>query len=234
MPWELFLRALDCTRRVERKAWELCPPFVAISGGECTEHPEVVRFIEEVVGQGMWPILITNGMWLSNQELRTAILRPEWRHLNVQVTHDPRFYPSAPPPKVEDERITYVPTLTQLVPLGRAAGRFSLFTKGVPARGSPPSFNFRSITRHTGSIEETVAILRSRAAAGKSGHCTPSISANGDVVAGETNLCWRIGNVDNSNEELTQGALAMGSCNRCGLEGNLSPDHRRAIGLNPT
>lgn len=231
MTWETFLKALDMTRRVEGLVWSQgYPPFILLSGGECSEHPEIVRMVEEVVRQEMHPLLITNGMWLGNPELRDALLRPEWTTLRVQVTNDPRFYPTAPP-TFEDERIVFVPTLTALVPLGRAARKKNIDAKGVPEKNAPTSFNLRSLARSYRSIEQAVAVIRLKTLMGSSGFCIPSVCDNGDVVAGETRLCWKIGTVDSTNDELTRGLLDMGVCNRCGLEDNLTQPQKRAIGI---
>jgi hypothetical protein len=232
MEWSIFLRALELTKRVERLAWETgCMPIILLSGGECTEHPDIVKMIEEVIRQGLLPVLISNGMWLDNPKLKAAILRPEWPQLWVQVTYDSRFYPDPPPPRHDDPRLFYVPALSRLVTLGRAARKKNFDAKGLQPLAAPGSFNLRSATRNLGSFEKAVALQRQRAAQGKSGHCSPSISNNGDIVAGETNFCWKIGNVDSTNDELTKNVLAMGSCNRCGLEEGLSQLHRRALGL---
>src|SRR5262249_2414876 len=89
MSFATFLQALEFTKRIERLAWgQGCPPMVLLSGGECTEHPDIVKFVEEVVRQKLRPVLITNGMWLANPELKASLLRPEWPHLRVQVTYD--------------------------------------------------------------------------------------------------------------------------------------------------
>jgi uncharacterized protein YkwD len=32
-------------------------------------------------------------MWLGTPEMRDALLRPEWKHMHVQVTNDDRFCP---------------------------------------------------------------------------------------------------------------------------------------------
>ena len=232
MSWDVFLRALELTKRVERLAWSRgCPPIVLLSGGECTEHPDIVKLIAEVYRQGLFVVLITNGMWLNNPELRASILRPEWPNLQVQVTYDARFYPSPAPPDHDDPRLGYVPALSRLVTLGRAARKKNFDAQGLPPLAAPGSFNLRSATRNLGSFEEGVAVLRQRAAQGKSGHCSPSISNNGDFVVGETNFCWKIGTVDSTNDELTKNVLAMGECDRCGLEKGLSQPHRRALGL---
>ncbi len=221
MTEETFLKSLDFTRRVESLAWSRgCRPMILLSGGECTEHPDIVKFIETVFNQKLFPLLITNGMWLNNKDLRESILRPEWNSLFIQVTNDPRFYPTAPP-RVDDPRITYVDALSVFIPLGRGVKKK---TAGVPFRKGPSSFNLRSLAQHLRSFEGAVAALRARAAMGASGHCTPSVSDNGDVMAGETRACWKLGTVDSSNAELTRAILEMGSCNYCGLESN-----RRAI-----
>jgi hypothetical protein len=229
MTEETFLKALGLTRRIELMAWNSgIPPLILLSGGECTEHPDIVRFIEIVVGQGLTPLLITNGMWLENKELREAILRSEWPQLFVQVTNDPRYYPTAPP-RWEDPRITYIESLTAMLPLGRITRK-----KGeplIPTKKAPSSFNLRSLTRSFRSFEHAVCHLRVRAMTGSSGHCTPTISDNGDVLVGESRLCFKVGTVDSTNDELTAATLARGECNRCGLEAGLPQEHKRAIGL---
>jgi hypothetical protein len=229
MTRETFLAALDFTRRVEDFAWQQgILPLVLLSGGECTEHPDFVWMLETVVAQKLVPVLITNGMWLADDKLKAAILRPEWPHMIVQVTNDPRFYPKAPP-ACDDPRISFVPSLTVFVTLGRAARKKNPERHGVPERHGPTSFNLRSITRQFGSIEQAVAVLRARAMMGKNGHCTPSISENGDVMAGETRNCFKIGTVQSTSAELTKALVEM-RCNRCGLEDDLSQAEKRAIG----
>ena len=228
MSEEIFHKALAMTRRVESEAMAAgCPASILLSGGECTEHPDIVKFVETVVREGFWPVLITNGMWLAAPELRDALLRPEWVHLIVQVTNDDRFYPQRLPAVVDDPRITYTKRLPGgLLPLGRAV-------RGAAAdaerKKAPSSFNLRSLTRSYGSITKAVALMRMRAMLGMSGWCTPSVSDRGDVMAGESRNCFRIGTVDSSNEELTRGLVEM-QCNRCGLVGNLTPQQKRAIG----
>jgi hypothetical protein len=72
-------------------------------------------------------------------------------------------------------------------------------------------------------------MLRARAATGLSGHCSPSISSDGSIVAGETSNCFSVGDVHSSAEEITRALLAM-QCNRCGLVDNLSQQEKLAIG----
>lgn len=234
MPVDLFRQVLDFTRRIEAGAWHMgVPPFVLLSGGECTEHPQIVTLVEEVLRHKMFPMLITNGMWLADPGLRAALLRPEWSRLYVQVTSDPRFYPKAAPP-FDDPRIAYVPSLSRLLPLGRAARKKNLLSLGVPAMKAPSSFNFRSLTRAFGSIEKAVTFLRLRSTVHPQGggQCTPNITEEGSVLAGESRFCFRIGSIDSSFEELTAATIAM-RCNACGLVDQLTEAQKDAIGEGP-
>src|SRR4051812_45808485 len=77
MTEDTFLAALEFTKRVESKAWAMgVPRRILLSGGEATEPPDFVRFLETVIKYGYEPLLITNGMWLNDPELKAAILRP--------------------------------------------------------------------------------------------------------------------------------------------------------------
>lgn len=230
MSLDLFKRALDFTARAECELINHgVEPVILLSGGECTDNPHVVEMLEEVSARGWLVLLLTHGLWLNNEELRKEILREE-RKIIVQVTNDSRYYPRKPP-KVTHPKVHYVDKLLVLSTIGRAKGpKFD--PKGLEERHAPASFNFRSITRSMGSVPRAIAVLRARALMGGSGMCTPSVSHDGTVVAGESRFCFPIGTVDSSNEELTKNVLAMGSCNRCGQEKNLvNPRYRAAIGI---
>lgn len=234
MTRETFLGALALTERLEGDAWRSgIPRRILISGGEATEHPDVEWFLTTVIDRGFDVILITNGMWLENPELRAKILRPEWSRLMVQVTNDPRFYPKQPDPKVipaDDPRVVFVPTLSVLVPLGRMKpARARSGKDGVPVRKAPSSFNLRSLTRSFGDVRAALTMMRARAALGKDGNCSPAISADGTIVAGETSNCFAIGNVNSTAEEITRALVNM-QCNKCGLVDDLPQEHKIAIG----
>lgn len=232
-----FADALGWTFEMEGDAWkDGAPRFVLLSGGECSEHPQFVQFVEAVQTLGATPIIITNGMWLSNDELRSRILAPN-ANVFVQVTHDPRFYPSDAPKRIEDSRIGYVEEISSLIPLGRLNDRKKRreIDRGMNMRKYPTSFNIRSITRKLSSFQKAIDYIRRSSAlkmmSGSIGSmCVPSISWDGSVHAGETIECYRLGSVKDSDETLTKALLEM-QCNKCGLEGNLNNDQKQAIGL---
>jgi hypothetical protein len=229
MSWDTFVASVEFTERVENYAWATgVTPFILLSGGEPSENPLIDKFIELVISKNIIPILITNGMWLEDKELRERILRPEWPKLTIQVTNDSRFYPTGPKIRVDDPRVGYVSKISSIIPLGRIKKRMPEEPK---ARRSPTSFNLRSLTQSFKSFDMAVFVIRRNAAMGKSGNCIPSICSSGDVVAGESRLCYKIGTVWSTTQQITQTLLEMGSCNRCGLETGLSTEERSAIGL---
>lgn len=221
-----FNAALKFTLDLEALARTAGYNLVLISGGECTEHPDIIEFIQQVYEHGLRPMLLTNGLWLADPELKEAIL--SFRDLMIQVTHDPRFYPRTPP-RIADPRITYVDSLTHMIPLGRFAGKSH---SDLPTKKAPASFNFRSLVHHYGDVRPAILRMRMNTlTGGMSGHCTPSISYDGSFTTGETRLCHKAGDVFSSADTITRNVLRMGTCNRCGLEDNLDPAHRAAIGI---
>jgi hypothetical protein len=232
MTRETFLGALALTERLEGDAWRAgVPRRILVSGGEATEHPDVEWFLETLVSGGYDVILITNGMWLDDPVLRAKILKPEWSRLMVQVTNDPRFYPRQPASvPADDPRVVYVPTLSVLIPLGRMKpARARSGKDGVPVRKGPSSFNLRSLTRSLGDVRAALTMLRARAALGMAGNCSPSISQDGTIVAGETSNCFPVGDVHSTAEQVTRALVSM-QCNRCGLVDDLPQEHKIAIG----
>jgi len=230
MTLDTVAAALDCMRRVEELALRRYGyRFALLSGGECTEHPQFLDILALVEKAGFVPFILSNGLFLNDPYLAGHILRPG-REILVQVTNDPRFYPRVPPHVTVDRRIVNVPELGALLPVGRAVKLKD--PKGLRELTAPGSFNLRSVVRSLGSIQEGVATLRGRAMSGKSnGHCTPSITHEGNFMVGESRLCAKVGTVHSSCAELTEGVLRMGSCNACGLETKLPPEYRAAIGV---
>lgn len=220
MTLEMFDQALDLCSWLE-PVQTLGYNLVLLSGGEPSEHPHLVTMLKGAKRRGFQPILVTNGMWLADEERRDAIL--EAAKL-VQVTNDPRFYPEAPP-RVEHPAVSYENSLSTTLPLGRFAGKQH---DEVPERQSPCCFNLRSVTRSYGDVRTALALLRARSAFALTGTCTPSICVDGTLVPGETRFCRPIGDVNSTAEDITRELCNM-TCDRCGLVEKLGLEHRRAV-----
>ena len=220
MSLETFAKALEFSEGLEA----LAPVrMTMLSGGEPTDHPDILELIKMAEAPGHFISLLTNGLWLEDEGLRDEILSHK---LAIQVTNDSRFYPEKHP-LFEHPAITYVDSLSVMFPMGRFAGKES---GEVPTRKAPTCFNLRSLTRNLLSVRHAVAQLRMRALkAPIGGWCIPSINVDGTVVVGESNGCHSIGTVNSTHEELTQAIIDM-KCDRCGLVENLPQELKRAIG----
>lgn len=224
MTRETFEEALAFAERVEGPCRGFGYNLLMLSGGEPTEHPDILDLITLSRERGFLPTLLTNGMRFTDETFLDDILKAG---ALVQVTNDPRFYPEAPP-VVERPGVAYVDSLTVMVPLGRFAGKEH---GEVPTRKGPACFNLRSIMR-SGRVDDAdgaIRFLRIRAATGAFGSCIPSVCTDGTVVAGESRFCHSIGTVRSTPEELAQ-ALRTMTCSQCRLADGLPLEHRRAIG----
>lgn len=209
MSVDTFSKTLDFIKRYKLM-------MIMLSGGEPTDHSDFFQLAEMIKGNVILPLIISNGMFLNDIDKRNRILS---LGISVQITNDARFYPKRIE-RFEHPLLTYETHIRMVTPLGRAK------TNNIVAdRASPLCFNLRSLIRSFSNFEEAVIYLRSYEKM-----CTPSINVDGSIVAGESSLCHRIGTVESSDAELVENILAM-RCNKCGLEDNLSPLHRGAIGL---
>jgi hypothetical protein len=192
-------------------------PFIIVSGGEPLEHPKFFELMKMVSDFKFKMVsILSNGMFLDDNELRERVFS---LGAYIQITNDERYYPKRIT-KYEHPLVTYADKLRIITPLGRAVDN-----NIKPSRLAPMCFNLRSATRTYSDLLQGILILRSR---GKM--CTPSISTNGMVVAGESPLCHKIGTVETPFAELTKNLLTM-KCNKCGLEDALNPAFRNAIGV---
>jgi hypothetical protein len=200
MSMQTFLKAKDFIEGIYRSI-----KIVMISGGEPTNHPMLLDFIEMLKG---WHVIVmSNGLFLSeNKDYAERLLATD---VTLQIYNDPRYYPLKVEP-FEHPKIIFGDKINLMSPFGRAV------KNGLKsARQSPSCFNLRSSARTLKDFSESVLSLRM---SGKM--CTPSIDVQGNVLAGESRFCHKIGTVESTDEELLENLLSM-KCNKCGLEDNL-------------
>jgi hypothetical protein len=190
-------------------------PLIMISGGEPMEHPGVFLMLKMALDAGFKTTLLSNGMFLADQEVMKMILD---LGILVQITNDPRFYPQKVP-YIEHKNIVYENSIRLVSPFGRA-----LQNKIPVTRQSPLCFNLRSLVRYCHDFFQGLLMLRERMKM-----CTPSINIDGSISAGESNSCYRIGTIYDTNLMLTNKLCSM-TCSKCGLVNNLESNYKRAIG----
>jgi len=190
-------------------------PFLIISGGEPTEHPEFKQFIELTKKYNIHTSVLSNGTFIKTH--------PEYLDLiQFQIINDKSYYPIEIKP-IQHENIVVFSTQISapISPFGRAVKN-----NIKSSRMSPLCFNLRSITASTKNFQETIIFLRL-----KQKMCIPSIDIHGNLLAGESIFCSKIGTIDDSNETITANILKF-KCNKCGLVNNLNDLQKLIIGEN--
>jgi len=209
MSMETFLKVKAFTERTYRSL-----KMMMISGGEPTENPLLLDFIELL--EGWHVVVLSNGLFFSAGETE-YVHRLLSMDITLQIYNDPRYYPMKVGP-FKHPKIIFGDKINMMSPLGRAV------VNKIPSdRQSPLCFNLRSCGRTLKDFSEAVLALR---VSGKM--CTPSVDVHGNVLAGESRFCHKIGTVESSEEELLENLLSM-RCNKCGLENNLQPMLKKVI-----
>jgi len=190
-------------------------PLLLISGGEPFENPLIFQMVDIAKGSGLECIILSNGMFTENDEMLEKVLA---MNIPIQITNDKRYYPKKVK-YVKHNLLTYNDIIPNITPLGRAIESNIAYSSH-----SPLCFNIRSLTHATKDYISAISLLRYRCQK----YCTPSINIDGTISVGETSNCAIIGDIDSTSKELTKNIINM-KCNKCGMEKNLGPEHRRAI-----
>ena len=185
--------------------------IIMLSGGEPTEHPDILKIIELVKDWNV--ILLSNGLFYSGP-LKDPILDSG---IAIQIYNDPDYYPTRVEP-IKHPNVLFAARINLLSPFGRAKKN-----NLKCGRTSPLCFNLRSCVRAKRDFREGLMALRLMEKM-----CSPSIDVHGDVRAGESRFCHKIGTVESSFAELSNNLLFM-KCNKCGLEDDLAPMYLKAI-----
>ena len=212
MPMAVFKKALSFARDAGSLG-------LILSGGEPFEHPQLEEMVALAQKTAAVTIIATNGLFtLDSEKLELAKRMSAF----IQVTNDPRYYPK----RIDESKLKDMPNVsvesTIRIMYGCKRSRAAGYE---PTRLSPFCFNVRSASRKLG-FSAAISILER---AGK--FCSPSINADGTIVAGEADTCYGLGNVrEDSVSDVDRRIRGMNECNRCGLMNNLGDEHIDAIG----
>ena len=207
MPMNIYKQTLEF---IEQNTF----PYILISGGEPTLHPELITMIKMAKEKKFYIMLLSNGTFLEDPEYKKILLETD---IPIQITNDARFYPRKVP-LIEHPNLLFEHKIRTISPFHRA-----VTNKLEITRQSPLCFNLRSICRKVRDFKKTISMLRSKMYA-----CTPSINIDGSIAAGESNECTVFGTVFDNDTTLT-GNLCSLRCGRCGLYKNLDRAHLDAI-----
>ena len=191
-----------------------------ITGGEPTEHPQFLKFIDTYYS--IYPLnnictITTNGHWILNHQEETLDLLNKYPFLFFQVTYDSRYYPKKLDTTkriLRHPRIcgqTGVCTVEHIYPQGRA------LINRIPASSAynnPKCGNLKLIAAQSSNYElkEILEYLRMA-----NNHCIPAIAYDGKIEFGESDLCPKLCSIYDDEKKIVKEML-FNDCNRCPLE----------------
>ena len=223
----------ETLQQVVKKLNELPCKVLLITGGEPTEHPDLLPFAE-YLSQNLRDInrcsvaLTTNGLFLADHIELAHQLRQFFPNFHIQVTNDRRFYPldiDEEKPLFQLEYVTVCRRLQTIVPQGRA------LDNRIPTdRQASTCINCRSFIHQLpeSTIEATIMMLEQYQR-----FCSPAIGVDGLLRAGESSLCPAFGSVYDDNDTLSRN-LQNFRCNRCadaGLNQNIPAILKNMLGF---
>lgn len=223
------------THETVEQAGEFCSRLglimLQVTGGEFTLHPNYVTEIMNlaVMIPNTQIILESNGWWFEDKE-HVENIRSLLRIDNIfalQIRTDQRYYPNygriwGARQKIEalHRKIHVYEGEIILVPLGRAKNLVS-----ENPEKSPMCANLLMLSRQLGPDKPLRYLINFLEMNGK--FSTPSIGVNGDIHAGESCLCMKIGHVTDSYETVMDNIRKTQMCGRCNLK--INPEHLRRI-----
>ena len=226
MSFDTFKKAVEFNDRYDIST--------TITGGEPTEHPEFwdfLRYCIDAKDSDHLITVVTNGMNLETDPLADtrindlANIKPHV-FVKFQVTNVPDLYPI----KIDlhkrvfrNKNVVVCTDINEIYmyPQGRALNKDYDFSNTK----APKCFNIRSSIRATGSIYESVCVLRRRMK-----FCTPQIAYDGSIKVGESTLCPRVSHIDNDENKIIDDINNF-RCSSCKIAfDKLDSFHRHAIG----
>lgn len=221
MPMGVLLNAIELINKLGVKS-------LLITGGEPTEHPEFFKFISKIIDvyKEIILVVLSNGSFVNdNEKLREVIeLLDSSVRLRIQITTDERFYPDHKKTVHSKELLEFIANyhkkvyfvdrlIDKISPYGRALKNH----KDLIDRSRVPSCtNLYLIARQVRTMREIIKYLELK---GK--FCTPLITPNGTVLAGEAYSCSAIGTVKSEPEEIYNNLKQGFCCNNCGQSRNI-------------
>lgn len=189
-------------------------PFCIITGGEPTEHPEFMAFLNYAANKlyGCYITVTTNGVWMQSNEDKIKYLCDHYgNQIMFQVTSDKRFYPTQIDlslPVFKYGNVVVCEHVEHIYPQGRAVDN-NLEWESKCCK----CFNVRAIT-HQVVFKDLSTIIGMLAVKAK--FCTPHISIDGHIKLGESDLCPNCSHIDKENHEIMDDILNF-RCNGCSL-----------------
>lgn len=200
---------------------DMCSSII-ISGGEPTEHPDFVKFINTILdwsencNKNMIITIATNGFWFIDPNNKKAVDEIVNRKLKntmftIQVSTDRRFYPKRidlTNPIFNYKRFVISDNCVRAIDyIGRAKDNNIHCNNKI----SSSCFNIRAISHQVkiNRLKDLTFQLESRLKM-----CTPAIRINGDICLGESDHCPPASNIYKDESNIIQDIINF-KCSKC-------------------
>lgn len=216
MPETVFTQAIDFINQVN-------PLVINVSGGEPTLHGDILPMIKRLKSEvyrnpehNTEPqmTLITNGTFYSNSRIQLCNIQRTG--INIQITHDTRFYKNSLTPadldelkKCSNDKLFVVTEIEDdhMIAYGNALINNTGTSK---TRVAPMCFNLRSLVTLSGfDFKRAVQEMERRLK-----FCAWAIKPNGEIILSESLLCPPVGSITDSVQKITQNIREF-RCRKC-------------------
>lgn len=201
--------------------------FCIISGGEPGEHPEFLKFLKYALQElpDVYLTIATNGTWMPNYYDAISNLADMYDNVLFQVTTVDAYYPT----KIDLNNPVY--SLSNVIvcrEIENMYGQGRALTNHFEYRNKcSRCMNLRLMT-HQAPNRKLKVILDTLALKGF--FCTPTISINGEIKLGESDLCPVCSDIHKSEQEIIDAILNF-HCHQCDhINKNLSQQCLDIIG----
>lgn len=209
-----------------------------ISGGEPTEHPEFIRHISYIVEKAQEKatiVLITNGQFFVSNEPLVRALSTYQNNVSdtingfgffIQVSAIPELYSKTRETVRAVKQysdlfvkgtVEIIDKLTVMDSVGRAKGKDWSHLGSLFERTAPNCINIFLMVKSGKfkTLKEAMVYYEAHS----SNFCKPSVSPFGEVRAGESPECFKIGNIhEDTHKDMFNRIWEGNPCGNCGLE----------------
>lgn len=203
---------------------------VVVSGGEPTEHPNFMEFMDKILNKLTWcsyPVSIvitTNGLWCLEhpEESKSLVRKTEYLQVFWQVSTDKRYYPKELPIHKKLWRepgfLLCTDCVEAVYPQGRA------LENDIPwSAKASRCFNVRAMSKQIPDAS-VFTLFNGMAIRGYS--CTPSIRVDGSISVGESDLCPSVTSIYDKPEDIIK-KIQEFKCHKCDFINNKLPEMYR-------
>lgn len=203
---------------------ELKPFNIQVTGGEPTTHPSFfdmcISLRKTFLNSNL--ILLSNGSFSKDNNIYNQVEELIFKYQYVlQIRTHPKYYPNYKT-VIEDIKLRKLTShiyddMIRLIPFGRALKNHQ---NDIEWGLKPTCSNIFLLSRQFSNMPSIIKAMETHGFL-----CKPIITVNGNVHAGETSKCIKIGDVNTNLTEIYLTLRNSEPCDKCGLVKNIPSNY---------